>query len=100
MSRIDGGQMMLLLTCPWCGPRDEAEFRYGGEAGNVLPTDAEEISDRRWAEYLYVRNNPRGPLRERWMHRAGCRQWFTVTRNTATNEIVADAAPRGGGGDA
>ena len=23
---------MLLIPCPWCGPRDEVEFRYGGEA--------------------------------------------------------------------
>ena len=23
---------MLLVRCPWCGPRDEIEFRYGGQA--------------------------------------------------------------------
>ncbi|MGZ8625813.1 MAG: sarcosine oxidase subunit delta, partial [Actinomycetota bacterium] len=23
---------MLLIPCPWCGPRDEVEFRYGGQA--------------------------------------------------------------------
>ena len=23
---------MLLIDCPWCGPRDECEFSYGGEA--------------------------------------------------------------------
>ncbi|HEX9342090.1 MAG TPA: sarcosine oxidase subunit delta, partial [Actinomycetota bacterium] len=28
---------MLLLPCPWCGPRDEAEFRYGGQAGIAYP---------------------------------------------------------------
>lgn len=87
---------MLLLTCPYCGPRDEAEFRHGGEAGIELPPDAEQIGDRDWAAYLYFRNNPRGPLRERWMHRAGCRQWFTVTRDTATNAISAEGAPRNG----
>ena len=24
---------MLLVPCPWCGPRDEVEFAYGGQAG-------------------------------------------------------------------
>ena len=85
---------MLLLNCPWCGPRDESEFRYGGEAGISLPPDAEQIGDRKWAEYLYFRSNPKGPLRERWVHRHGCRQWFAATRNTVTNEFAAlsDAA--------
>ena len=23
---------MLLIDCPHCGPRNEVEFRYGGEA--------------------------------------------------------------------
>ena len=23
---------MLLIRCPWCGPRDETEFHYGGQA--------------------------------------------------------------------
>ena len=23
---------MLQIPCPWCGPRDEIEFSYGGEA--------------------------------------------------------------------
>lgn len=87
---------MLVLNCPYCGPRDENEFRYGGEAGIVTPPDAEQIADRRWAEYLYFRANPRGLLRERWMHRAGCRRWFTVARDTASNEIATDP-PRDGG---
>ena len=23
---------MLLLVCPWCGPRAQSEFTYGGDA--------------------------------------------------------------------
>jgi sarcosine oxidase subunit delta len=30
---------MLLIECPWCGPRDEIEFSYGGEAHRVRPGD-------------------------------------------------------------
>jgi len=28
---------MLLIDCPHCGPRDEIEFRYGGQAGIAYP---------------------------------------------------------------
>jgi sarcosine oxidase subunit delta len=34
-----------------------------------------------------MRNNPKGFVRERWLHALGCRQWFIVIRNTATHEI-------------
>ena len=36
---------MLLLPCPWCGPRDEVEFRYGGQAGIAYPPDPDALSD-------------------------------------------------------
>ena len=28
---------MLLVPCPWCAPRPEVEFRYGGQAGIEYP---------------------------------------------------------------
>ncbi|MEB0164296.1 sarcosine oxidase subunit delta, partial [Glaciimonas sp. CA11.2] len=28
---------MLLITCPWCGPRAESEFHCGGEADIARP---------------------------------------------------------------
>ena len=28
---------MLQLTCPWCGPRDETEYHYGGQAHVPYP---------------------------------------------------------------
>ena len=28
---------MPLVRCPWCGPRDAIEFRYGGQAHIVYP---------------------------------------------------------------
>ena len=36
---------MLLIPCPWCGPRDEIEFRYGGQAHVSYPADPEALSD-------------------------------------------------------
>ena len=35
-----------------------------------------------------MRKNPKGPHLERWMHGAGCRRWFNVARDTATNRVV------------
>ena len=79
---------MLLIPCPYCGPRDATEFRYGGQAGIAYPADPETQSDAEWVEYLFLRDNPKGPWRERWVHVAGCRRWFDLTRDTLTNEIT------------
>lgn len=77
---------MLRIPCPFCGPRDHAEFTYGGDASRLRP--AEDDTDRiRWSEYVFQRDNPRGPHREYWQHVHGCRGWLCVTRDTATHEI-------------
>jgi sarcosine oxidase subunit delta len=78
---------VLVIACPWCGPRDEIEFRYGGQAGISYPADPEAMSDEEWADYLFMRDNPRGWWTERWMHSSGCRRWFDLDRHTATNEM-------------
>ncbi|MFI6709456.1 sarcosine oxidase subunit delta [Nonomuraea sp. NPDC050478] len=78
---------MMLLDCPFCGPRDENEFHYGGQAGIAYPEAPGELSDAEWAEYVFMRDNPRGWFRERWFHGLGCRTWFTVERHTVTHEI-------------
>ncbi|AJF69075.1 sarcosine oxidase subunit delta family protein [Streptomyces vietnamensis] len=80
---------MLLIPCPWCGPRDEAEFHYGGQAHVPYPEDPAALTDEEWARYLFFRDNPKGPFAERWSHAAGCRRWFNAVRDTATNEILA-----------
>jgi sarcosine oxidase subunit alpha/sarcosine oxidase subunit delta len=76
---------MLTVRCPWCGERDEAEFSYGAEAEVSYPADPGALSDAEWAEFVFVRANPKGPLRERWVHTQGCRRWFDVVRDTSTN---------------
>lgn len=75
---------MLQLTCPWCGPREELEFRYGG-AGVPIPSSA---TDAEWARVLYFRSTPAGAYVERWVHAYGCRQWFQVVRDTLTHAIA------------
>lgn len=94
---------MLLLTCPWCGPRDETEYHYGGQAHVPCPEDPSALSDEEWAQYLFYRDNPAGPFAERWSHAVGCRRWFNVVRDTVTYEVsavytgAAPAAPVPGG---
>jgi len=80
---------MLLIPCPWCGPRDETEFHCGGEAHIFRPEDPHQVDDGQWAAYLFLRSNPKGLHRERWLHRHGCRRWFNVLRHTVTHEIVS-----------
>lgn len=80
---------MLLIPCPWCGPRPDAEFSAGGEAHVVRPARPEAASDAEWGEYLYFRGNVKGCQRERWFHTFGCRRWFNTERDTVTHEITS-----------
>lgn len=80
---------MLLITCPYCGPRNETEYHYGGQAHVPSPAEASELTDQQWAEYLFYRDNPVGPFAERWVHSIGCRRWFNVIRDTASYDILA-----------
>lgn len=88
---------MLLIDCPHCGPRNEVEFAYGGQAHVARPEDPYALTDREWAEYLFYRDNPRGDYAERWHHTGGCRKWFNALRDTGTYEFRATypaGAPR------
>jgi len=79
---------VLVVPCPWCGPRDEIEFTYGGQAEIVYPTDPEALTDEEWADFLFLRDNPRGPFRERWYHVHGCRRWFDAERDTSDHRFL------------
>ena len=92
---------MLLIKCPWCGERDESEFSYAGEAHIARPLDTEKRSDEQWADYLFMRKNPKGLHREQWLHAAGCRRFFNVERDTLTYRIsgsykIGEMPPSGG----
>jgi len=83
---------MLLIPCPWCGPREETEFRHGGQAHRPVPPGG--VDEHTWARYLYFRDNPTGAFAERWAHVHGCRRWFNLVRDTMTHEIT-DVYPVG-----
>lgn len=76
---------MILIPCPWCGPRDAAEFRHVGEIRQR--PDVAVTTPVEWRSYLYVASNPAGWTNERWYHRAGCRRFLRVERHTVTNEV-------------
>jgi len=89
---------MLLIPCPYCGPRPELEFAYAGEAGIVRPADASALDDDAWGAFLYQRSNPRGLHDERWRHLHGCARFFNARRDTVTDLFAAtwkvgEAAP-------
>ena len=72
---------MLLVPCPmsWCGPREEIEFRYGGQAGIAYPTDPEALSDEAWANFLFLRDNPKGA--------------FTANAGTTSRDAAGGSRP-------
>lgn len=80
---------MQLFTCPFCGPRAETEFHFGGDAGNLRPEG--ETQAEAWPDYLYFRNNRHGPSREIWMH-LPCREVFVMERNTITHQVIVTEA--------
>lgn len=83
---------MLLIKCPWCGPRDQVEFTYGRDAATPYPDLGNGDADA-WMDYVYLRPNPKGMHAEFWHHSAGCRQWIRVERDTVSHEIVSAAPP-------
>ncbi len=85
---------MHQIRCPWCGIRDEIEYRYRGEAlaGRPEPGAGPEA----FHDFVYARTNPKGWHVEWWHHVSGCRQLVKVVRNTLTHEIAATGTPSDG----
>src|SRR2546430_13927621 len=82
---------MLRIPCPWCGERDETEFRYRGDASKVRP--AADAGLAAFTAYVYERDNHCGWHLEWWMHGGGCRRLPKVVRHTLSHEIHAGGRP-------
>ncbi len=75
----------MLIACPYCGPRDLAEFTFERPVESIVAIDAPvHIAMRA----LFTRENPRGASAELWRHAYGCRGWLRVQRDTGTHEIT------------
>lgn len=80
---------MLKVFCPHCAEsREEAEFHCFGQAHLARPADPDNCTDEQWGNYLYFRKNPRGIHQELWVHAAGCRKFFNITRDTQSYQIM------------
>ena len=90
----------MRIACVHCGDRSNAEFTYLGDAGPRRPVNAARDIAAMY-DYVYMRDNPPGLLREFWQHSGGCRAWLVVERNVSTHEIVSvrAARERGVGGE-
>jgi methylglutamate dehydrogenase subunit B len=79
----------MRIPCPYCGPRDAAEFSYRGDATLSRPDASGDpaIDDVAMFAYVYLRDNPVGRHREFWYHGSGCRSWLVVTRDTTSHDI-------------
>jgi heterotetrameric sarcosine oxidase delta subunit len=82
---------VMLVPCPWCGPRNASEFRSHGEHTTRPPAGsaAADADPAAWRAYLYRRENRAGWTSETWYHGTGCRRFVVVERHTVTNEIRA-----------
>ena len=89
--------MASLISCPHCGMRPKEEFFIRGDASPTRP--APMAADEVWNDYVHLRSNPRGRVREHWQHVAGCRRWLVVERDNFTHDVfaVTDACNAGEG---
>ena len=81
----------MIINHPLLGPRDASEFIYLGDACLIdrpdrQATDATDATDA-FHDYLYLRDNVAGEMRELWFHEGGDRSWLVVTRDTRSHDI-------------
>jgi sarcosine oxidase, subunit delta len=86
---------MQLFKCPFCGPRDEREFHFAGEAGKIRPDTTKEVTAEDWAAYLFQTRNSLGQAKEIWMHTT-CAELFLMERNTVTMDVLSVQSLRKG----
>ena len=75
---------MLVIECPWCGPRNSSEFSF---SGTKKPRPTGPPTPAQWRRYLYEQDNLAGLTRERWFHVDGCRRFLDIERHNVTNQI-------------
>ncbi|WP_274628475.1 sarcosine oxidase subunit delta [Arvimicrobium flavum] len=78
----------MLITCPYCGPRDVSEYTYQGDGNRTRPEPAS-TDQEAWNAYVYDRVNIAGAHHEIWQHSGGCRAHLAVVRSTTTHKIAS-----------
>ena len=77
---------MMLIDCPYCGHRAQAEFIYERTLDSIVTID---MPDDEAMTRLYARTNPRGLDDELWRHSYGCRAWLVLRRHRTSHAIEA-----------
>ncbi|MEI9418487.1 sarcosine oxidase subunit delta [Mesorhizobium sp. Cs1321R2N1] len=90
----------MLISCPFCGPRDSVEFTYLGDATPKRPAFSPEELDglppqKAFYDYVYLRDNLAGEIQEYWYHGGGCRSWLLAARDTVSHEFKSVRASPG-----
>lgn len=87
-------EIAMRLTCPYCGERDRHEFTYRGDAAPQRPAlrqaragEPALPSATEMFDYVYIRENVPGRMRELWHHSGGCRTWLVVERDVTTHAV-------------
>ena len=84
---------MQIFPCPFCGDRNETEFHFAGELGNVRPDTTGDISAAEWSTYLFTQRNEKGAVHEVWMH-TPCAELFVLERDSVSMEVTGSRALR------
>ena len=77
----------MRITCPLCGERDRREFTWQGDA-IALRRPAPDAGEAAWDDYVHLRENPAGRLRDLWYHDP-CGTWAVVERDTLTHAVFS-----------
>ena len=80
---------MLLVPAPIADRAPRSSSRYGGEAHIARPANPSTVTDEAWADFLYMRTNPKGVHAERWRHIHGCGRFFNALRHTVSDRFLA-----------
>ena len=84
---------MQRFPCPFCGTRDETEFRFLGEADRLRPAGGADASIADWTRYLYFQRNRKGRVAEIWGH-IPCGETFRMERDNVTHVVYAGVSLR------
>ncbi len=75
----------MRVTCPFCGERDRREYTVQGDDTSLRRPDRD-AGPEIWHDYVHLRDNPAGRLREMWYHDP-CQTWLVVERDTVTHAV-------------
>ena len=84
---------MQIFPCPFCGPRDETEFRFLGEADKLRPAGGAAARPPSGRAISISSATAKGRVAEIWSH-VPCGEMFRMERDNVTHVVYASASLR------